>query len=74
MTHFVVSPAAHPAKVALLGQLVVLARMLWNKFQKERRVRSTASRLHRLNDRTLRDIGLERDKIEPVVRSRYLER
>ena len=73
MTHFVVSPAAHPAKVALLGQLVVLGRMLWNKLQKERRVRSTVSRLHRLNDRTLRDIGLERDNIEPVVRSRYLD-
>jgi uncharacterized protein YjiS (DUF1127 family) len=52
------------------GRLVAVARSLWNRLQNERRVRATLATLHRLNDHTLRDIGLERDHIEPVVRSR----
>ncbi len=74
MTHIVISPVARPAKVALIGRLVAVTRTLWNKFQEERRLRTTIYTLHRLNDRTLRDIGLERDNIGPVVRSRCLDR
>ena len=33
-----------------------------------RRYRRTVDQLHRLNDRTLRDIGLSRDDIEHVIR------
>jgi len=33
-----------------------------------RRYRRTVDQLHRLNDRTLRDIGLNRDDIEHVIR------
>ena len=74
MTHIVISPVARPAKVAFIGRLVAVTRTLWNKFQEERRLRTTIYTLHRLNDRTLRDIGLERDNIGPVVRSRCLDR
>jgi uncharacterized protein YjiS (DUF1127 family) len=53
---------------------VAATRTLWNNFQKERRLSATMRTLHRLNDHSLRDIGLERDNIGPVVRSRYLDR
>ncbi len=74
MTHVVFSPAARPTKVLLIGRLVAATRTLWNSFQKERRLSATVRTLHRLNDHSLRDIGLERDNIGPVVRSRYLDR
>ena len=70
MTHMIVSSAAHPAKAPLVGRLVEVTRILWSAFHRERRLRATVGRLHRLNDHALRDIGLERDNIEPVVRSR----
>jgi uncharacterized protein YjiS (DUF1127 family) len=69
MTNIVLSPRARPAKLALAGRLAAVTRALWKRMQEERRVRSTLWTLHRLNDHTLRDIGLERDNIEPVVRS-----
>ncbi len=74
MTHVVFSPAARPTKVLLIGRLVAATRTLWNRFQKERRLSATVRTLHRLNDHSLRDIGLERDNIDLVVRSRYLDR
>lgn len=74
MTHIVFSPAARPAKVPLIGRLVAVTRSLWNDFRKEQRLRATVRTLNRLNDHSLRDIGLERDNIGAVVRSRYLER
>ena len=74
MTHVVFSPAARPVKVLLIDRLVEATRTFWNNFQKERRLSATVRTLHRLNDHSLRDIGLERDNIGPVVRSRYLDR
>ncbi len=74
MTHIVFSPAVRPAKIMLIGQFVAATRTLWNSFQKERRLSATMRTLHRLNDHSLRDIGVERDNIGPVVRSRYLDR
>ncbi len=74
MTHVVFSPAARPAKVLLIGRLAAATRTLWHSFQKERRLSATVRTLHRLNDHSLRDIGLERDNIESMARSRFLER
>ena len=74
MTHVVFSPAARPTKVLLIGRLVAATRTLWNSFQKERRLSATMRTLHRLNDHSLRDIGLERGNIESMARSRFLER
>ena len=71
MTHIVLSPVARPAKMALSGRLMAAIRTLWRRVQNERRLRATIFTLHRLNDHSLRDIGLERDNIEPVVRSRH---
>ena len=74
MTHIVFSPTARPAKASLIGRLAAATRSLWNDFWREQRLRATMRKLHRLNDHSLKDIGLERDNIEPVVRSRHLER
>ena len=74
MTHVVFSPAARPTKLLLIGRLVAATRTLWNIFQKERRLSATVRTLHRLNDHSLRDIGVERDNIESMARSRFLER
>ncbi len=74
MTHVVFSPAARPAKVPLIGRLVAATRALWNRFHDARRLRATIRTLHRLNDHSLNDIGLERGNIESMARSRFLER
>jgi uncharacterized protein YjiS (DUF1127 family) len=74
MTHIVFSPTARPAKMLLMSRLLAATRTLWNDFWKEQRLKVTIRTLHRLNDHSLRDIGLERDNIGPVVRSRYLDR
>jgi uncharacterized protein YjiS (DUF1127 family) len=54
--------------------MVAGARTLWNRIQEERRLRATIRTLHWLSDDSLKDIGLERDTIRTVVRSRYPER
>ncbi len=73
MTHIVFSPTASPARILLMSRLVAATRTLWNDFWKEQRLNATMRTLHRLNDHSLRDIGMERDNIEQVVRSRHLE-
>jgi uncharacterized protein YjiS (DUF1127 family) len=74
MTNIVISPPFRPANASLIGRTAAAARLLWSRFQKERRLRATVRVLHRLNDDSLRDIGLERDSIGMVVRSRFYER
>jgi uncharacterized protein YjiS (DUF1127 family) len=74
MTHVVFSPAARPTKVLLIGRLVAATQTLWYSFLKERRISATMRTLYRLSDHSLRDIGLEKGNIGPVVRSRYLDR
>ena len=74
MTNIVIPPSYRPASASILGRTVGAARALWNRIQEERRLRATVRVLHRLNDDSLRDIGLERDTIGTVVRSRYYER
>ncbi len=74
MTHVVFSPAARPAKAPLISRLVAVTRALWNRFHDARRFRATIRTLHRLNDHSLKDIGLERDNIDLVARSRFLDR
>ncbi len=73
MTHVVFSPAARPAKAPLISRLVAVTRALWNRFHDARRLKATIRTLHRLNDHSLNDIGLERDNIESMARSRFLE-
>lgn len=70
MAHIIFSQETRPARMALLHRLVAAARTMRNRIRKEQRLRATIFTLHRLNDHTLRDIGLERDNIEPMVRAR----
>jgi uncharacterized protein YjiS (DUF1127 family) len=70
MTDIVNAPAARPARTPVVIRFVAGVPALWRRWRKERRMRATINTLHRLNDRTLRDIGLERGDIEPAVRSR----
>ncbi len=46
------------------------ARRVCMALERERRLRATIRELHGLNDRTLKDIGLQREDIEVVVRDR----
>jgi uncharacterized protein YjiS (DUF1127 family) len=52
------------------GRFAAALRRWWQGLEERRRVRMTLHALQGLNDRTLRDIGLERGKIEPAVRAR----
>lgn len=46
-------------------------RLAWNAFVAARRARATARALERLDERTLRDIGLEREANRVRERSRF---
>jgi uncharacterized protein YjiS (DUF1127 family) len=70
MSNIILSPAARPAQTGLVGRLLAAVPTLWGRFQKAWRLRATIRTLHRLNDHSLRDIGLEQDDIERVVRER----
>ncbi len=74
MAHLVFTPTTRPAKAAPISRLVAATRTLWNRFHDARRLRATIHTLHRLNDHSLNDIGLERGNIESMARSRFLER
>lgn len=70
MTHIELSPVTRPVKIGLVGRLAAVVLKWWNQVQKERRLSATINTLHRLNDHSLRDIGLERDEIGQMVRAR----
>jgi uncharacterized protein YjiS (DUF1127 family) len=42
-------------------------RRAWTRYWTHRAARATAGILHRLDDRTLKDIGLDRSEIESVA-------
>lgn len=68
------APHACPnaAPVSIEGGFAAALRRWWNRLDEERRLRVTISSLQALNDRTLRDIGVERDDIVNVVRENRL--
>ena len=59
-----------PARATTLSRLLEAVQSVWTRLERERRLRATIRELHGLNDRTLRDIGLQREDIEAVVRDR----
>jgi uncharacterized protein YjiS (DUF1127 family) len=73
MTHIVLSQVTRPVKTGLVGRIAAAVMKGWDQVQKARRLSATINTLHRLNDHSLRDIGLERDDIERVVRERSRE-
>jgi uncharacterized protein YjiS (DUF1127 family) len=54
------------------GRFAAALRRWWNGLDERRRIRLTMHALRGLNDRTLKDIGLERGDIESAVRARLL--
>lgn len=69
MAHYA-STSAHHATA--LGRVAAALAGWWREVRLARRRAETAAALHRLNDRTLKDIGLTRDDIDNAVRSRLM--
>lgn len=70
MTRLEITAASGPARETVLVRITEAVRLTWKAIETERRLRATIRELHVLNDRTLRDIGLERADIEARVRER----
>jgi len=66
MTNFSLTHTSRPIHVAAAAGLL----NAWRRLAREWRVRRTIETLHALNDRTLRDIGVERGHIADIVRER----
>jgi len=62
------------AATGIEGRFAAALRRWWRGLDEHRRLRVTVHTLRALSDHTLKDIGLERDEIEPAVRARLLER
>ena len=63
-------PVGHSAEWEPLGRKVAdLTRQAWSGYWTRRAERATVALLQSLNDRTLKDIGLDRSEIESVVYS-----
>ena len=67
MQHHPVTPA-RSVPLTAAARLWAIARSVWRTYRRNRRLQATVDELHRLNDHTLRDIGLERHSIEDAVR------
>ena len=59
------------APTSFLGRFAGAVADAFAAIDRDRRYRMTVEELRRLNDRTLRDIGLNRDDIENVVREQF---
>jgi uncharacterized protein YjiS (DUF1127 family) len=61
------APTTRPAKVTLTHRLSAAAQTWWHSYQRKRHARATVRILQGLDDRTLKDIGLDRSEIESVA-------
>lgn len=52
------------------GGFAAALRIWWERLDEQRRIRVTINALHALDDRSLKDIGLERGDIEAAVNRR----
>src|SRR5262245_30175221 len=57
----------HPAHVSIGRKAANLARHVWARYWTRRAAHATVAVLHSLDDRALKDIGLDRSEIESVV-------
>ena len=56
-----------PASLPLFARAAMAARSAWQGYRQRRRLKDTIITLEGLDDRTLKDIGLDRSEIESVV-------
>jgi uncharacterized protein YjiS (DUF1127 family) len=58
----------HPTRASAIGHKVLdVTRRAWTGYWRRRAARATVGILHTLDDRALKDIGLDRSEIESVV-------
>jgi uncharacterized protein YjiS (DUF1127 family) len=62
-------PCPHPAHGSIGRKAANLARRAWARYWARRAAHATVAVLHSLDDRALKDIGLDRSEIESVVYS-----
>lgn len=74
MPRLAFASASRPGRAAALNFILRAARTAWTMIQRELRLRATIRTLHELDDRSLRDIGLQREDIERAVRDRCRNR
>ena len=74
MQHLTLAPATRPATAAVMDRLPAVVRTWWHNHQEKRRLRETAHILQGLDDRILKDIGLNRSEIESMVATRGVDR
>ncbi len=60
-------PSAQPARSGVTTQVANFIVTSWRKYRQQRRLRATMHILHKLDNRSLKDIGLDRSEIESAV-------
>ncbi len=68
MRPFTSVSTSHPAHVKMTRVLASFLAARWRKYRYQRRLRATMRLLQKLDDRSLKDIGLTRSEIEPAIR------
>jgi uncharacterized protein YjiS (DUF1127 family) len=74
MPNLALAPVTRPAKATVVDRLSAIARTWWHSHQQKRRLRATVRILQGLDDRILKDIGLNRSEIESVVATPCVDR
>ena len=67
MQHRGFGPATRPATATVMDRLSAAVRSWWHSHQEKRRQRETIRTLQVLDDRMLKDIGLNRSEIESIA-------
>jgi uncharacterized protein YjiS (DUF1127 family) len=67
MQHRGFAPATRPATATVVERLAAAVRTWWHSQQAKRRQRQTVRILQGLDDRILKDIGLNRSEIESIA-------
>ena len=70
MSDHAITSTIHDRGQTIEGGFAAALRIWWQRLDKQRRMRVTVNALHALDDRLLKDIGLERGDIEAAVSRR----
>jgi len=70
MLHLTLATSTHARDASLVSRLAAHFQNGWREYLQRRRLKATIFTLRGLDDRALRDIGLDRSEIESVVHSK----